>query len=215
MSLGKRLKQVLKKLDITQTSLSKTISISNVVINRYTKDKTMPDYNFLNKLTSAFNVNINWLLTGEGSMFLSENLKEIGNKHYIDMPVVAAVSCGTPMEIEVAEPEDHILLDTNSLPGDFNNYFAFFASGDSMEPYISNGDVVVVKHHEDWQTADDRICVVRVNGEVTLKKVTVFSEGEEVLLSPFNKEYSPLLINEDNFGEAYLVGIAIMAIKNL
>ncbi len=81
-----------------------------------------------------------------------------------------------------------------------------------MEPYISNGDVVVVKHHEDWQSADDRICVVRVNGEVTLKKVTVFSEGEEVLLSPFNKEYSPLLINEDNYGEAYLVGIAIMAI---
>ena len=51
--------------------------------------------------------------------------------------------------------------------------------------------------------------------EVTLKKVTVFSEGEEVLLSPFNKEYSPILINEENYEEAYLVGIAIMAIKNL
>jgi len=215
MSLGKRLKQVIRKLDITQTSLSKTLSISNVVINRYTKDKTMPDYNFLNKLTAAFKININWLLSGEGSMFLAENLKEIGDKQYLNMPVVAAVSCGSPQEIELADPQDHILLDTNSLAGDFNNYFAFFASGDSMEPYISNGDVVVVKHHEDWGTADDRICVVRVNGEVTLKKVTVFSEGEEVLLSPFNKEYSPLLINEDNYGEAYLVGIAIMAIKNL
>jgi len=215
MSLGNRLKKVLRKLDITQTSLSKTLGISNVVINRYTKDKTMPDYNFLHKLTSAFNVNINWLLAGEGSMFLSENLRQIGDKQYVEMPVVASVSCGSPQEIEVAEPEDHILLDTNSLAGDFNNYFAFFASGDSMEPYITNGDVVVVKHHEDWRTADDRICVVRVSGEVTLKKVTVFSEGEEILLSPFNKEYSPLLINEDNYGEAYLVGIAIMAIKNL
>ena len=97
----------------------------------------------------------------------------------------------------------------------FNNTISAINILGGMKKFVSRGDVVVVKHHEDWGTADDRICVVRVNGEVTLKKVTVFSEGEEVLLSPFNKEYSPLLINEDNYGEAYLVGIAIMAIKNL
>ena len=215
MSLGERLKQVLRKLELSQISLSKAIGISNVVINRYIKNKTTPDFNFLNKLASAYNVNINWLINGEGSIFVSENVKQIGDKQYYNMPVISAVSCGSPQEIESAEPEDFVLIDTHSLPGDFTNYFAFYAYGDSMDPYIGNGDVVIVKHHDEWKNVDDRVCVVRVNGEITLKKVTLFSEGKEILLSPYNKEYSPILLNEDNIFDARVIGIAIMAIKNL
>lgn len=215
MTIGKRLKQLLNKLEMTQTALSKAIGISNVVINRYIKDKTIPDYNFLSKMAETYKVNINWLISGAGTIFVSENVKRIGNRDYYKLPVVAAVSCGTPQEIETAEPEDYILMDSDSLPGDFSHYFAFYASGDSMEPYISSGDVVIVKKNESWDKADDRVCVVMINGEVTLKKVTIFSEGKEILLSPYNKEYSPILINSDTTENAYLIGTAIMAVRNL
>lgn len=215
MTIGKRLKQLLNKLEMSQAGLSRAIGISNVVINRYIKDKTTPDYNFLSKVAQAYKVNINWLINGEGTPFVSENLKRIGDKDYYDLPIVAAVSCGTPQEIENAEPEDFILMDAGALPGDFSQYFAFYASGDSMEPYISSGDVVIVKRNDQWSNADDRVCVVMVNGEVTLKKVTIFSEGKEILLSPYNKEYSPILINSDTTENVFLIGTAIMAVRNL
>ncbi len=215
MTIGKRLKQLLNKLEMTQAGLSRAIGISNVVINRYIKDKTTPDYNFLSKIAESYNVNINWLINGEGTIFVSDNLKRIGAKDYYSLPIVAAVSCGTPQEIEQAEPEDFILMDSGALPGDFSQYFAFYASGDSMEPYISSGDVVIVKKNDQWEKADDRVCVVMVNGEVTLKKVTIFSEGKEILLSPYNKEYSPILINADTVESVYLIGTAIMAVRNL
>lgn len=215
MSLGKRLKQVLRKLDLTQVAISEKIGTSNVVINRYIKDKTMPDLNFLNKLATHFNININWLITGEGTMFPTRNVKQFGDRDYYYMPIIDSVSCGSPQEIEAAEPIDHILMDTNSLTGDFNNYFAFFASGNSMEPYISNGDVVIVKQDNEWLHADDRICVVNVEGEVTLKKVKTFLGGQEILLQPFNKDYQPILLDKDRARESLLVGVAVMSIRNL
>ena len=215
MTFGERLKEVLKKLSLTQTGLSKEIGTSNVVINRYIKDKTTPDYSFLNKLVNKFNININWLLTGEGSMFPSRNIEHIGKSDYYYMPIIDGVSCGSPQEIESADPLEHILIDTNSLYGDFNDYFAFYASGESMEPYISNGDVIIVKQHDDWSSADDRICVVRVDGEITLKKVKSFSNGKEILLQPYNKNYPPLLLDKERIRDSKLIGIAVMSVRNL
>lgn len=215
MSLGKRLKQALRKLDLTQVALSKQINISNVVINRYIKDKTMPDLNFLNKLATNLNININWLITGEGTMFPTRNVKQFGDREFYYMPIFESVSCGSPQEIESAEPIDHILVDTNSLSGDFNSYFSFFASGDSMEPYISNGDVVIVKQDSEWQHAEDRICVVNVEGEITLKKVKTFMDGQEILLQPYNKDHQPILLDKERARNSLLVGIAVMSVRNL
>jgi len=62
MSLGDRLKVILNKLELSQTNLAKMIGTSNVVINRYIKNKTTPDYSFLKRINSIYNVNINWLL---------------------------------------------------------------------------------------------------------------------------------------------------------
>ena len=215
MSLGKRFSKLLEKLEMTQTGLARALGTSNVVINRYVRDKTMPDYNFLKKLGNTYQVNINWLLTGEGPIFTGDSIKQIANKNYYNLPVLAAVSCGSPEDMAMADPEDYILIDSRSLPGDFSNYFAFTANGESMAPYISHGDVVVVKRQENWETADGRICVVWIDGEVTLKKITLFSEGREILLSPFNKDFSPLLIDPDSVDTIRLIGVAVMAVKNL
>jgi len=215
MLFGKRMKEVLQKLKLTQVGLAEKIGISNVVINRYIKGKTSPNYDFLNKLATTFNINITWLITGEGPMFPTRNIKIVGNREYFYLPILDGVSCGSPQEIDSAEPLDHIMMDTSSLSGDFNSYFAFYASGDSMEPYISNGDVVIVKQCDNWVAADERICVIRVEGEVTLKKVKSFAEGKEILLQPFNKDYAPILLDRYTLKESLLIGIAVMSVRNL
>ncbi|MDY6915958.1 MAG: S24 family peptidase [Candidatus Cloacimonadota bacterium] len=215
MSLGERLQILLEELELTQTALAKDLNTSNVVVNRYINNRTNPDYNFLNKLALNYKVNINWLLTGDGVMFGEEHIKMIAGKKYFNIPVVAAVSCGSPEEIQAAEIDDYIMVDSHSLPGDFKEYFAFNASGNSMHPYISHGDVVIVKHSNDWQQADERVCVINYDGEVTLKKVNLFSEGKKILLSPYNTEFSPILLDKDKLKKTKLVGIAVMAVRNL
>ena len=84
-----------------------------------------------------------------------------------------------------------------------------------MAPYISNGDVIIVKQHDDWTDVDERICIVRINGEITLKKVKIFSEGKEILLSPYNKDYPPILLDKEKIKNSRLIGIAVMSVRNL
>ena len=217
MVIGERLYQALRKLHLSQAKMAEEVGISTVVINRYCKDKTMPSAEFLNKLAIRYNLNINWLLNGEGTMFYSgdEDIQKLNGGYYYNLPIVAAVSCGSPLEIESAEALDTILVNEKDLPGNTDDYFAFFAQGTSMHPYISNGDVIVVRKELDWQRAEGRVCVVNVDGEVTLKKVSMFNHGSEVLLSPYNTEYSPLLLKEDQLDMSKLVGIAVMAVRNL
>jgi SOS-response transcriptional repressor LexA len=217
MIIGERLYEVLKKLHLTQAGLAEKISISSVVINRYCKDKTTPNAEFLNKLAMNYNININWLLNGEGSMFYSgeDDVRRLKEGCYYNLPIVAAVSCGSPLEIESAEPLDHVLVNQKDLPGKVDNYFAFFAQGQSMHPYISHGDVVVVRQDMDWRRAEGHVCVVNVEGEVTLKKVSTLKDGKEILLSPYNTDFSPLLLSEEQMQESHLVGIALMAVRNL
>jgi SOS-response transcriptional repressor LexA len=45
--------------------------------------------------------------------------------------------------------------------------------------------------------------------------VSLFSEGGKILLSPFNKEHSPIILEEDLLEKSHLVGVAVMALKNL
>ncbi|MCF7913205.1 MAG: XRE family transcriptional regulator [Candidatus Cloacimonetes bacterium] len=217
MIIGERLYEALKKLHLSQAGLADKIGISSVVINRYCKDKTTPNAEFLNKLALNYNISINWLLTGEGSMFYSgdEDVRRLKDGYYYNLPIVAAVSCGSPLEIESAEPLDHVLVNQKDLPGKADEYFAFFAQGQSMHPYISHGDVVVVRQDKDWRRAEGHVCVVNVEGEVTLKKVSTLKDGKEILLSPYNTDFSPLLLTEDRLQESRLVGIALMAVRNL
>ncbi len=217
MIVGERLYQALKKLHLTQTRLADKIGISSVVINRYCRDKTTPSAEFLNKMALYYNININWLLNGDGSMFYSgdEDIRKLREGYYYNLPIVAAVSCGSPLEIEEAEPLDHVLVNRKDLPGKVDDYFAFFAQGQSMHPYISHGDIVVVRQDNNWRRAEGHVCVVNVCGEVTLKKVSMFKNGQEILLSPYNTDFSPLLLAEERLEESKLVGIALMSVRNL
>ena len=65
-------------------------------------------------------------------------------------------------------------------------YFALKVKGDSMEPKISAGDIVIVRKQEDIDSGD--LAIVLVNGnEATIKKVMKFNGG--INLVPNNPDY--------------------------
>jgi len=64
--------------------------------------------------------------------------------------------------------------------------------GNSMAPRIEDGDVVIVSPQYEARSGD--VCVVRVNGEDTLKKVKL--EGNYVHLIPFNPDFDPVTVKK-------------------
>lgn len=82
MTVGKRIKKIKNTLNITSSALAKKLSIPLRTIGSYERDEVPPSEKFLNALISNLQVNINWLLTGAGQMFI--NSKDTDDFLYIN-----------------------------------------------------------------------------------------------------------------------------------
>lgn len=78
MNIHQRFKLIRKELKMTQTELGKKIGKKLRTIQDYEYEKATITDGVLLTLQEKFNVNIDWLRTGEGEMFL----KKEENKRY-------------------------------------------------------------------------------------------------------------------------------------
>lgn len=94
------------------------------------------------------------------------------------VPVIGSVRCGEN-GLALQEPDGFVPADVSSPDG----YFWLRCVGDSMEPRICDGDLVLVRRQPDVDSGD--LAVVVVDGEEgTLKKV--IKKGDMVILEPYN-----------------------------
>lgn len=79
MSIGQRFKKFRHSLGITQSELTKPYNITRQIISFIESDKSKPSLQLLYQLAFDHNLNIHWLITGEGSMFGNEvpNLRDL------------------------------------------------------------------------------------------------------------------------------------------
>lgn len=75
LSLGKRLKWIIKKLKLTAKEFSERCKISYRTLMQYLNDQRTPGANNLKPIAETFNINLHWLITGEGYPFV-EQVKE-------------------------------------------------------------------------------------------------------------------------------------------
>ena len=87
-----RLKKTRQSLGYTQEEFSKILNISKPTIVRYEGGGRDPDAGLLSILINKFRVNINWLLTGEGEMYLpgKEN-RSLYNLNHLDDEVIELI----------------------------------------------------------------------------------------------------------------------------
>ncbi len=69
---GDRLKDVRKKLKISQKDFAARMGITGGYMSEIEYGKAKPGFDFFIKVARLFDVNINWLLFGRGEMFFSE-----------------------------------------------------------------------------------------------------------------------------------------------
>lgn len=109
------------------------------------------------------------------------------NKDSFKIPVVRRVAAGIPLD-SIEE-----IIDWEELPAHMSlngNYFGLLVQGDSMEPGIRNGDVVIVREQPDAE--DGEIVVALVNGNNgCCKRLKKYDDGTIALMSD-NASYQPM-----------------------
>ena len=108
----------------------------------------------------------------------------------VKIPVLGKVAAGLP----ITAVEN--ILDYEEIPHSLaatGEFVALQIKGQSMEPRIYEGDVVIVRVQPTAETGD--LAVVIVNGdEATVKKIKILPEG--ILLQPFNPAYQPFFYSK-------------------
>ncbi|MCE5272852.1 helix-turn-helix domain-containing protein [bacterium] len=69
-NLGDRIRKVRRESRLSQKVFSKLCGVSPLTLMRYESGSRGPDARFLVRLCENFNVNANWMLAGQGGMFL-------------------------------------------------------------------------------------------------------------------------------------------------
>lgn len=63
-------KQMLLALKKTQKALAKELEIHENSVVNYLKGRRAPDVDLLRKITQLYGINLHWLITGDGEMYL-------------------------------------------------------------------------------------------------------------------------------------------------
>lgn len=112
-------------------------------------------------------------------------------KKAIRVPVLGNVAAEIPIEAIENVIDYEEISEELAHTGDF---FALKIKGDSMEPRICNGDVVIVRKQNYAESGD--LVIVLVNGDsATCKKLAKYPSG--IRLIPFNQAYEPLFYSNE------------------
>jgi repressor LexA len=197
-TIGDRIREARESKELDQGTLAAKTGVVARTLQRWEKGEQVPDGVSIMKIAKATHVQSNWLLTGEGEKYAVAArpgniypLPETGRKRVqlVDLPLVSAVPAGKVATIFHPDyVDDYVTVDGVKDP----QAFALKVKGNSMAPRIEDKDVVVVSPQQDVRNGD--ICVVRVDGEDTLKRVKF--EGNYIHLIPLNPEFEPVTVKK-------------------
>ncbi|MDD2229684.1 MAG: S24 family peptidase [Candidatus Cloacimonetes bacterium] len=235
--IGERLGKLLKIMRLKNFEFAIKFGISNASLARYKSGDRLPEAQLLLDLCKA-RVNINWLLTGEGTTQITQDfdgwmkekleqrMKVVDSKtgliqsptidytRTITLPISGEISAGPREDIvDCRDLGETIEIPRTLAPGSDSQYIAFKVNGRSMEPNILHEDVVIIKQSIDWEFANGRVCAVRASDGVTLKKVVLDPANSRIILQPFNMDYSVQIIDPDQGLEIFLIGILSLQLR--
>ncbi len=178
-----RICELCEKRGLSINALEKQLNIGRGTISRWNQNK--PSIDKVALVAEFFGVSTDYLYFGDS---VAVGLSSEGA---VSIPVLGEVAAGFPMFVS------ENIIDYEEIPAEMaaqGDYFGLRIKGDSMEPKISEGDVVVVRKQSDVDDGD--IAVVLVNGEsATVKRVKKRPEG--LILSPTNPAFEPMFYSKD------------------
>lgn len=193
-SFHNRLKSLRNARQLTQDELASALRISRSAVGMYERGLRNPDFELLEAMADFFNVDTDYLLgRTDKTTVVPESFG--ASPGAVRIPVLGRVAAGIPIEAI----ED--ILDWEEIPESMarnGEYFALKIHGDSMEPRIQDGDVVIVRRQPDADSQD--IVIALVNGaDATCKRLVKYEHSLGLLSN--NPLYDPLVYTYEEVDE--------------
>ena len=144
------LEKYMRLNEISQTDLSIKLGVNKSVVSSWLSGSRYPRMNTMERIATIFHIEKSDLIEKKDTAAKAPRVP-------VKIPILGSVVAGIPLDAQ-------------------GDYFALRINGASMEPVLTEGDVVIVKKQSYCDSGD--IAIVLVNGnEATVKKVTYSDAG--------------------------------------
>lgn len=181
MFIGNNIRRARELKGLTQDELAKRMGYkSRSTIARIENGDNDVSQSKLKKFADILDVSIDFLLDD------GKDKASVSRPKGVRIPVLGNVAAGIPITA-ITDVEDWEEIPEKLASS--GTYFALRIKGQSMEPRIKDGDVVIVRQQSDVDTGD--VAIVLVNGdEATVKEIKKLDTG--IMLIGWNTAvYSP------------------------
>jgi len=195
MNLGQRIKHHRKRIGKTQTEIAELVGTSQETISTWERNVYEPSQEDINKLAAIFGVTVHDLIpldtdtreekneapgaAQDSSLTTGAGIVRIP---FYDVKASAGHGCFADtekVETYLAMQEEIIRA---VLPGNPSRLAIIQASGDSMEPTIMSGEMLILDTQEK-KVGVDGLYVIRLNDAIAVKRVQQISGGQVNVIS--------------------------------
>ena len=192
MTVGERIKYMRERLKISQTDFAARMGVSKQTLYKYENNiVTNIPSDKIESVAEICSVSPAYLMGWESNV----EPAKIAEKGSVSIPVLGRVAAGIPIEAI----ED--IIDTEEIPkklAQTGKFFGLMIKGDSMEPRMAEGDVVIVRQQDDAESGD--IVIAAVNGtDATCKRIRKYRDGIELV--SINPAYAPMFFTNAEIEE--------------
>lgn len=175
--IADNIKTLCKNKGITMVRFETDCELSHGYVRTLDRQNSVPSIERLTKIANYFDVSVDFLLG-----------KEVKNRsNGVLIPLVGRVAAGMPIDaVENVIGQEEISEKVASL----GEHFALKIKGDSMSPFIMNGDIVIVRQQPDAEEGD--IVIALINGHDGVCKKYKRIKGGIALMS-INSAYEPMV----------------------
>ncbi len=182
-----RIKEGMELRQLKQSDLVEKTGISKGALSSYISGRYVPKQNNIFLIAKALNVSESWLMGNDVPL----ERRKIDRKKGVTINVLGRVAAGIP--IEAIEE----IIDTEEITEELartGNFFGLQIHGNSMEPRIYEGDVVIVRQQDDADSGD--VVIAMINGDdATCKRLRKYRDGIELI--PNNPSYEPMFFSNE------------------
>ena len=188
----------------SQEQLAKVLHVSKSTVAMWETGQRLPSVEKYEEIADYFDVDMDFLygrtsikrralFDESGSEYVNSKLvTSISRKNQgIIINVLGRVAAGIPIDAVTD------IIDTEEISLEMartGEFFGLQIKGDSMEPKISDGDVVIVRQQNDAESGD--IVIATINGdEATCKRIRKYRDGIELVSN--NPCYEPMFFSNE------------------
>jgi len=189
-----RIRELRKNKSLSQEQLADKLGVTKQAVSQMERGARKPSVTMLEALCDFFNVSTDYLLGKEDvtiRLVDNKDINRLDSPQSVRVPVFDRVAAGIPLDA-IENIIDWEELSVRTVRG--YEVFGLRVKGDSMQPRIADGDVVIVRKQPDAESGD--IVIVRINGDfATCKRLVKYKGG--ISLISFNPAYPPMNYSND------------------